>query len=435
MPKPNYPRIIAEMAGLQWAITPEAMGGLVAAVELRLTADDRELFHAADEDTEGAIAAELGSRLEGSQIARVKGRIGSLLINGPIVPRADAFTRASGLVSIDSLTSEFLALQESNEIDSIVLVFDSPGGAVTGISEFASLVAGCGKHVTAYVYGAAASAAYWIASAADVIVGSPTSITGSIGVILRTSAPKDDGSITIESEQSPNKNTDPSTEKGHAELKKMVTNLASVFVSTVAENRGVSVETVLKDFGQGGVMVAAEALGAGLIDKVDTLANTMLPKSSNSDNITIMAEGPKTKEIENMPTLQELRAQHPAINAEIEALEKAAREDGASAEQAEIKKRTECATKYLGNASYPEVIQAMARAVLDGKQDTSVLVGTVAMFDALSESKVVAAAIVDSGSQPDTPALTAPTARLSQSGILDSTAAIDAEILALRGEL
>jgi ClpP class serine protease len=48
-----------------------------------------------------------------------------------------------------------------------------------------------------------------------------------------------------------------------------------VFVGDVARYRGVSVETVLSDFGQGGVFVGQQAVDAGLADAVGSYEQTL----------------------------------------------------------------------------------------------------------------------------------------------------------------
>lgn len=428
----KYPHIISELISTRWAITREAMEGILAAVEQGLTAEDRALFHTLDSIESQAAAAGLGNRVEGTKLSRIQGSVGSLFINGPIVPRANALTQASGVVAVDSLMSEFSALSEDPMIREIVLVFDSPGGAVTGIHEFASMVAACSKSVTAYVSGMAASAAYWIASAADRIVSSPTALVGSIGVTMTLEAPKGDGKIEIKSSQSPYKNLDPATKEGRAAHEKIADGMADVFLGDVAKNRGVSFEMVSANYGRGAVLVAGEALAAGMIDKVDTLAGTMRSASTNSDSMSITAAGPKTKE-QHMPTLQELIAENPLIAGEVKAIEKAAREDGAAATNKTFKKSVQGAIPYLVSTEYPELIRKMAAQVVSGEAELGTLIGAVAVFDALSAKGGESKAVEDSEAQPDAAASTE--SKLSDDGQIRSTADLDLEIMRLRGEV
>lgn len=63
-----------------------------------------------------------------------------------------------------------------------LLFVDSPGGSASGVEDFAAFIKQCKKPVVAYVDGMAASAGYWIASAASEIICSEKLCTlGSIG--------------------------------------------------------------------------------------------------------------------------------------------------------------------------------------------------------------------------------------------------------------
>ena len=92
----------------------------------------------------------------------------------------------AGILSYEQIATEFRAAMADPDVHSIVLDIDSPGGEATGMFRLAHLIreARKTKRVVAYVDDMAASAGYGIASAADEIVVSPTSIVGSIGVVL-----------------------------------------------------------------------------------------------------------------------------------------------------------------------------------------------------------------------------------------------------------
>jgi len=64
---------------------------------------------------------------------------------------------------------------------------------------------------------------------------------------------------------------DPASEDGRAQIQTTVDDMAQVFVESVARNRGVPVAQVLRDFGQGDVLVGQRALDAGLVDELGTL--------------------------------------------------------------------------------------------------------------------------------------------------------------------
>ena len=246
-----------------WAITPQGL-------ETVLSVADRQ-------GDPVALAAQLGRPLDNTRVVSVReGGVAVIDINGPMFPKANLFSEISGATSTQQLFADFATAMRDPMIKSIVLNIDSPGGAVTGINELSAAVfAARGiKPVVAYVGGMMASAAYWVGSGASQIVMDATAIAGSIGVRMSVQVASADPKITtheIISSASPNKVQDISTEPGRASAQRIVDDLASVFVGAVASHRGVSAETVLADFGKGGVMVGAAAVTAGLADKLGSL--------------------------------------------------------------------------------------------------------------------------------------------------------------------
>jgi signal peptide peptidase SppA len=246
---------------IPWAITPEALQQI-------LEISTRE--HLPDFE---AVAAKKSRRMDGAESARLReGGVAVVPVTGPIFRYADFFTDFSGGATIDSLSKDFAAALNDPAVSSIVLNIDSPGGEVAGVNEFAQMVfeARGRKPIVAYVDGLGASAAYWIASAADEIVADATAMIGSIGVVAAWPNPEKKSAREIEfvSSQSPKKRPNPTTESGKDQIQAMVDDLADVFVETVARNRRVSVEAVLTDFGQGAVFVGQKAVEAGLADRL-----------------------------------------------------------------------------------------------------------------------------------------------------------------------
>lgn len=171
------------------------------------------------------------------------------------------------------------------EVDTIVYEINSPGGYVDGVDEAGAAIANAKKPTMAKVGGMAASAAYWLASQADSIEAtSRTARFGSIGVIVQMYDYREYfesmgiKEFIITSTDAPNKYSDPSTPEGMKSIVSELDDLHSVFASRVAEGRGVSLETINKDFGQGGVLIAEKALQAGMIDTINSY------KSKSDDN-------------------------------------------------------------------------------------------------------------------------------------------------------
>lgn len=226
-----------------------------------------------------ALAAQRGRPLDGARSARVRDGVAIIDVTGPIVRRADLFSDISGATAVEALSRDFDIARRDSLVEAILLVFDSPGGEVTGIGEFARMIASArtDKPVWAYVEGLGASAAYWLASAAEQVIIDDTAILGSIGVVMAVPDPakRTSREIEIVSSQSPNKRPDVTTERGRQLLQTIVDDTAAVFITDVARNRTVSEETVMRDFGQGGVMVGKVAVVAGLADRLGSFEQTL----------------------------------------------------------------------------------------------------------------------------------------------------------------
>lgn len=244
-----------------------------------------------------ALAARLGRPLENARDVEVRGGVAIIPVRGPLFRYANVFSQVSGATSTELLAKDFAIAQDNPNVERIVLDIDSPGGQASGISEFAAMIRLASKPVTAYVGGTGASAAYWIASAAGRVVASDTALLGSIGVVGAFKADASD-TIKIISSQSPLKQADPATEAGRAESQRVIDDLAAVFVSAVAEQRGVSEETVLTEFGRGGVLVGAKAVAAGMADDIGTL-ETVLGGKAPAGQPMIGAAQPGLKSISN----------------------------------------------------------------------------------------------------------------------------------------
>lgn len=250
-----------------WAILPESLQQLL---------DIASREHVPDFE---AVEARRSRRMDGNERVKIRNGVAVLDITGPIFRYADVFTMVSGATAISTLARDFTAAIEDPNVSSILLNIDSPGGEVAGINEFAQMVfeGRSRKPVVAYIDGYGASAAYWIASAAEEIVADKTALIGSIGVVAAVPNPdsKLARDVQFVSSQSPKKRPNPNTESGKEQLQAMVDDLAEVFVSTVARNRSTDVDTVLADFGQGAVLVGEKAVAAGLADRIGSFESLL----------------------------------------------------------------------------------------------------------------------------------------------------------------
>lgn len=264
--------------GLDWAINSEWLDNAK-----NVMFGERADFATREEKT-GETFEALAARMNGEQVSQnmfVAGRTAVIDIYGAIMPRANWMSDYSGGASCELLARDVKAAMENPLVENILFSIHSPGGEVTGVSELAGIIAEAEKRTCAYVSGMGCSAAYWIASACDSIIANPTAVLGSIGVMAvytdKSKALKNIGVEEIEfiSSQSPYKNAKPTTDEGRAKIQARVDSLAQVFIESVAENRNVSVDTVLEKFGQGGVMVGKDAVKAGLADEIGNFESAM----------------------------------------------------------------------------------------------------------------------------------------------------------------
>jgi protease-4 len=172
--------------------------------------------------------------------------------------------------------------EKSDSVPAILLNIDSPGGDVATSQELHREILRLreenGKTVVAYVSSAGASGAYYVACAADLIVSSPGSIVGSIGVIgewlnysdllewamisdvvFKTGEFKDTGS--------------PTRDLMPAEIEyfqSLIDDMYEQFVDAVAEGRGLDVDQV-RAFADGRVFTGVQARDLGMIDEIGNL--------------------------------------------------------------------------------------------------------------------------------------------------------------------
>lgn len=449
----KYPKIMLELISNSWAMTNESFSGILNLVELGYMNEEEYIYHAASSTDKINALIELGELEGNAKYTRIKGKIGTLFIDGPIIPRGTSLSDASGLTAVDALTKEFRELEANEKINDIVLMLDTPGGIVQGVSDFAKIVAASKKRVTAYVLGMAASAGYWIASAADKIVSTDTGIIGNIGTVLTVETKKDSDKVEIVSSQSPRKRPDVTTKQGRRDVQAIVDDLADVFIEAVAKNRNVTKSKVMNRYGKGAAFVAAEALKRGMIDRISTLGE--LVESLKNENVfsgqatlEVAALGAtfegtsqfeqnkqkaihpagvvtKTKE-DRMSTLAELMAEDSTLAKEVEALKKEAYAEGVASE----KTRINAVIPFLSNEEYPRAVMAIACRVLNGELGEAALHGAVGAIDMMKAQGNLKTAQGETGEIGDTPPQTEPA--ISEDGSINNEEDFEAAVAAAR---
>ena len=167
------------------------------------------------------------------------------------------------------------------KVDSIVLMINSPGGAVAGLFDTCRYIekASKKKKCTAYVTGMACSAAYAIATACDEIYMMEDAEVGSCGCYAHAVEYSDayfekEGFLhrVFRSKCSPKKNCSVITDEVEAEaFQKEIDALGEKYLRYVAKRRKCAYSDALENFGKGGVLMGEKAIAAGMVDGIKTL--------------------------------------------------------------------------------------------------------------------------------------------------------------------
>lgn len=193
----------------------------------------------------------------------------------PIVGPVGTYNKYSRITSV---LEDILA---KDEVNGIIFLIDSPGGAVSSLFDTCHYIekASKKKKCVAYVTGMACSAAYALAVSCGSVYVREDSEVGSCGcyahpVEYSEEFYKKEGLIhrIFRSKCSPKKNSSIITNEEEAKaFADEVDKLGEKYLRYVAEKRGVDYDFALANFGQGGTLAPEMALKAKMIDGVCTL--------------------------------------------------------------------------------------------------------------------------------------------------------------------
>lgn len=257
-----------------WAILPQNLAVIVEIVSRHFAGEKLD-------------PEEVQMRIHGAvrPADRRTGSVAILPLFGTIFPRANLFTNTSGATSAEMFGKAFGELVRNPDIAAIVIDVDSPGGEASGIDEVSKQIydARGSKPIVAVANHLAASAAYWIATAADELVVTPSAQVGSIGVFAIhediSKALENEGiKVTLISEgkfKTAGNPYEPLSDEARDYIQKRVSEVYEAFVKTVARNRGIKPDAVRNGFGEGRVVNAREAVSLGMADRIATLDETI----------------------------------------------------------------------------------------------------------------------------------------------------------------
>lgn len=268
----KHRRLMRAVFSSPWAIMPEKLEEIVAFLELRLTGS---------RPSDAEIAEFAAQAAAATAPNRVAGTIAVLPLLGTISQRAGMMTNFSGGTSTEIFAKAFRSALADESVRAIVLDVDSPGGTVYGVDELAGEIfrARGKKPIVAAVNSLAASAAYWIASAADEIAVTPGGEVGSIGVYaMHVDESQLDEKVGLKitlisagkfkTEGNP---FEPLSGDARGAIQKRVDEYYDMFAGAVVRNRSTTAAAARKGFGEGRVVGAKEAVELGMADRIATL--------------------------------------------------------------------------------------------------------------------------------------------------------------------
>lgn len=274
----NEEMLIANALASPWAMQPEVLTSYAGALMRRLSG------RTPDAGERATVAAAPRNR-PGAKMGSTSGSIAVLPLYGAIMQHPSWIEMFGGGTSTDTFTAAFRAAMADDSVSQILIDIDSPGGSVFGVGELAAEIfaARAKKPVVAFANSLAASAAYWIGSAASEFYTTPGGQTGSIGVYMAhedVSQALANAGIKVELISAGRFKTEgnsfePLGDDARNNMRSMVNEIYGAFVDDVARGRGVSSAKVLGGMGQGRVLGAKGAMAEGMVDGAMSFADVV----------------------------------------------------------------------------------------------------------------------------------------------------------------
>ncbi len=174
---------------------------------------------------------------------------------------------------------DIVKFKDDESIKGVIVRINSPGGGAAASQEIHSEVKKLRgkKKVFVSMASVCASGGYYIATAGEKIYASPSTITGSIGVIMQQTVVEDlmkkigIQANTIKSGELKDAGTPfrKMREDERRDLNNVLADIHEQFIRDVAEGRNIPVDTVRK-LSDGRIFTGIQAKNAGLVDKIGT---------------------------------------------------------------------------------------------------------------------------------------------------------------------
>lgn len=214
----------------------------------------------------------------------MRGGVALVPLSGPLTKHETSFQSIFGGTSTLRTRRALRQAQADDAVSAIMLRIDSPGGTVDGVADLVDDVRSVAatKPVWAYIEDLGASAAYWIAAAADRIIANRTALVGSIGVFATledSSAAADLAGIKVHVVRTgPHKGAGvpgvPIGQDDISDAQRVVDGIFRSFSADVQAGRELAGDK-LDAVSTGQVWIASEAKRLGLVDSIGTFEDTV----------------------------------------------------------------------------------------------------------------------------------------------------------------
>lgn len=286
----KYAHVAQYVTETPWAILRSKLDEIEAILQFHM---------AGNKFTAEELRARFGEPSQAPE-AMKRGAVAVIPLRGVVAHRMGGMSEMSGAMSTERFSGMFRQALGDDSVSAIVIDIDSPGGTIAGVTELAAeIYAARGrKPIVAHVNALAASAAYWIASAADRIESTPSGQVGSIGVITSehvdtTEADEKDGikRTVIAAGKYKAEGHGPLSDEAKAAIQARVDDAYATMTKDIARGRGVEASVVREGFGEGRVVSAKDALKMGMIDKIATFDETVGRLAGRRAQSGLRAEG------------------------------------------------------------------------------------------------------------------------------------------------
>lgn len=268
----SYTHVALAALDRPWAILPATLDVICEVIAMR---------QAGAQFSPEEVAERIGAAPTRNGSAARAGAVGVLPLHGVIMHRAGMMAETSGALSLERWMRDFRSFMADEEIGTIVLDVDSPGGEVAGMPEAAAEIRAAReqKRVVAVANPMAASGAYWLASQASEFHVSPSGAVGSIGVYSSHDnlaaayemAGVETSLIYAGKFKVEGHDLGPLSEAAREHRQSIVDDYYGMFVGDVAKGRGATSAVVKSDMGEGRMLLAKHAKAAGMVDGIMTL--------------------------------------------------------------------------------------------------------------------------------------------------------------------